>query len=69
METEKIKERWEDICFHLSKDVRHDIKEDFFEQKVLMALEKLGWHQFKGDIERKPSIQIGRKSYIEPDLV
>ncbi len=33
-----------------------------------MALEKLGWHQYKGEIKRKPSIQVGTV-YIQPDLV
>ena len=69
MDPEKLKEKWEEVCFHLSEDIKPDIKEDFFEQKVLMVLEKLGWHQYKGEIKKKPSLQIGKHTRIEPDLV
>ncbi len=69
METERLREKWKEVCFHLSKDIKPDIREDFFEQKVLTVLEKFGWHQYKGEIKKKRPIQVGRQIYIEPDLV
>jgi hypothetical protein len=68
MEIERARERWEDICFHLCEDIRPDIKEDFYELKVLMVLEKLGWQQSKGEINRKPSIPVGTVK-VQPDIV
>jgi len=44
METERLKENWKEVCFHLSKDIKPDIKEDFFEQKVLMVLAEIMPH-------------------------
>jgi hypothetical protein len=69
METERLREKWKEVCFHLSKDIKPDIREDFFEQKILTVLEKLGWHQYKGEIKKKTPIQVGRQIYIEPDIV
>jgi hypothetical protein len=69
METEKRRDKWEDICFQLSKNVKPDIDEKFYEQKILMILEKMGWHESKGKIEKRPPIQIGRGNTIQPDLV
>jgi len=69
METERLREKWKEVCFDLSKDIKPDIREDFFEQKVLTVLEKLGWHQYKGAIKKKTPMQVGRQIYIEPDRV
>lgn len=68
MEIERARERWEDICFHLCEDIKPDIKEDFYELKVLMVLEKLGWQQSKGEIKRKPTIPVGTVK-VQPDIV
>ncbi len=70
MEQEALKEIWEELCFHLSDNIDPNIKENFFEQKVLLTIEKLlGWSQFKGEIKLKPSLQIGRQNFIAPDIV
>lgn len=70
MEQEILKEIWEELCFHLSDNIDPNIRENFFEQKVLLTIEKLlGWSQFKGEIKLKPSLQIGRQNFIAPDIV
>jgi hypothetical protein len=67
---EELKEIWVELCFHLSDNLNPNITENMFEQKVLLALEKLlGWSQFKGEIKVKPSFQIGRNNSITPDIV
>lgn len=69
MGNEVLSKEWKEICFRLSENVKPNIKEDVFEQKVLMVLERLGWNQYKGEIKTRPSVQIGRQQYIEPDIV
>lgn len=70
MEDVVAREAWTELCFHLSDNVDSGISENLFEQRVLLALEKLlGWSQFKGEIKVRPSLQIGRQNHIEPDIV
>lgn len=63
------KEKWSEICFLLSESIKSDISEKDFESQVVRAMEKLGWYEYKGEIQRQTSIQIGRKKYIIPDIV
>lgn len=69
MDQETLRETWAELCFHLSDNISPNINENVFEQKVLLTLEKLGWSQFKGEIKAKPSLQIGRQTFITPDIV
>lgn len=70
MDEEALKEIWEEFCFHLSDNIDSNIRENIFEQKVLLTLEKLlGWSQFRGEIKLKPSLRIGRQGFIIPDIV
>jgi hypothetical protein len=70
MEQQALREVWAELCFHLSDNINPNINENVFEQKVLFTLEKLfGWSQFKGEIKVKPSLPIGRQSFITPDIV
>lgn len=69
MEPQHYQVVWEEICFVLSDSVRENINERDFEHQVLRALEVLGWREFRGEIERQKSIQVGRQGILIPDLV
>ena len=59
---------WNEICFVLSKSLPANISEQLFEQKVIQALEKMGWSQYKGELAVRESIQIGSVNRINPDI-
>jgi len=63
------KEIWKEICFILSENINPGIAENVYEQRVIMALEKLGWSQFLKEIQTQKSLTIGRHSTIRPDIV
>jgi hypothetical protein len=69
METNEIKLAWTEICYLLSESIKQDINEKDFENQVLRTIEKLGWQEYAGEIERQPILQLGRKTNIRPDLV
>ena len=62
-------EIWAEICFLLSLKVQESTAESAFQDKVLRAIEKLGWSQYRKEIEIQPTVQIGRGGSIRPDLV
>lgn len=62
-------DKWNEICFHLSENIKKDISESMFEQQVIKALMVLGWSQFSGDYDIRPSFQIGAANRITPDFV
>lgn len=62
-------EKWNEICFYLSENIRTDIRESEFEQNVIQALRVLDWKEFLGDIQIRPSFQIGASNRIMPDFV
>lgn len=62
-------DKWNEICFLLSENVKSNISEGEFEQNVIRALEALNWREFSGDINIRPSIQVGASGYIVPDFV
>ena len=62
-------EKWNEICFYLSENIRTDISESEFEQNVIQALRVLDWKEFLGDIQIRPSFQIGASNRIMPDFV
>lgn len=63
------KERWNEICFLLSENIQKEISEDLFEKYVTQALRVIGWKQFTGDLEIRPSFQIGAANRISPDFI
>ena len=63
------KEKWEEICFYLSDNVKKGISEDSFEMNVIQALRVLNWKEFLGDFDIRPSFQIGASNRITPDFV
>lgn len=69
MEEERNKELWEEICFDLHTAIPGSITEEMYEQKVVMALDKMGWKQFKGEIILKKTIPIGSAQSIKPDII
>ena len=69
MRPQHYHEIWQEICFILSDSVKKNISERDFEHQVLRALEVLGWREFRGEIERQVSIQVGRQGILKPDLV
>lgn len=62
-------EKWDEICFLLSNGVATDISESEFERCVIQALRVLGWKEFLGDIQIRPSFQIGAANRIIPDFI
>ena len=62
-------EKWNEICFYLSENIRTDINESDFEQNVIQALRVLDWKEYTGDIQIRPSFQIGASNRIMPDFV
>lgn len=62
-------EKWNEICFLLSDNIRTDISESDFEQNVIQALRVLEWKEFLGDLQIRPSFQIGASNRIMPDFV
>jgi len=69
MSNEHAQEMWAETCFLLSEDLPPNVSESIFEERVLLVLEKLGWSRFKKQIEIHPSLQIGRRGTIEPDII
>ena len=65
----KNMEKWNELCFILSKSISPNLSETVFEQKVIQVFEKLGWSYFKGEISVQESIQIGSSSKITPDII
>ena len=45
------------------------IDEYEFEQKVIQALSVLGWKEYLGDFEIRPSFKIGAANSISPDFI
>lgn len=62
-------ERWNEICFLLSENIRKEISEELFEKQVIPVLRELGWKQSLNDFEIRPSYQIGSNNRIAPDFV
>lgn len=62
-------EKWNEICFLLSDNIQTDISENSFEQNVVQALRVLDWKEYTGDIEIRPSFQIGAANRITPDFL
>jgi len=63
------REKWNEIYFYLSENIRSDISESEFEKNVIQALRVLDWKEFLGDIQIRPSFQIGASNRIMPDFV
>ncbi|WP_026956565.1 type I restriction enzyme HsdR N-terminal domain-containing protein [Algoriphagus vanfongensis] len=62
-------EKWNEVCFLLSDNIQTDISERDFEQNVIQALRVLDWKEFLGDLQIRPSFQIGASNRITPDFV
>ncbi|MCF1753174.1 type I restriction enzyme HsdR N-terminal domain-containing protein [Mariniradius sediminis] len=64
------KEKWNELCYHLSEKINGDISEKEFEAIVDKALYVLGWREFSGDFEIRPSFQLGStKNSLKPDFL
>jgi hypothetical protein len=62
-------EKWNEICFLLFENVKRDISENEFEQKVIQSLGVLGWKEYLDDFEIRPSFKIGAANSITPDFI
>src|SRR3972149_8884084 len=67
--TKEYSEKWAEICFLLSDSVRQNLPEKEFESQVVRAIEVLGWKEFKNEIARQPTVQLGREGTLRPDLI
>jgi predicted transcriptional regulator of viral defense system len=59
---------WREICYLLSDSIKSTIKEKDFETQVIRAIEKLGWLEYKNEIQRQPAVRYGRQKTMRPDL-
>lgn len=64
-----LSDMWDEICFLLSENIKPSFSEKDFENQVVRALEVLGWREFRNEIERQPTIQLGREGTLRPDLI
>ncbi len=62
-------EKWDEICFLLSENIKQTLPERDFENQVVRAIEVLGWREFRNEIERQPIVQLGREGTLRPDLI
>jgi hypothetical protein len=62
-------EKWDEIYFLLSDNIKQGLSERDFENQVVRAIEVLGWREFKNEIERQPTVQLGREGTLRPDLI
>jgi len=69
MNISNYRELWEEVCFILSENMDPKIDEKHFEEKVLRAIEKLGWREYRNEIRRQPMFRFGTKDSLIPDLV
>lgn len=67
MDDQEALEIWNEICSSISGN--HIPNENVYEEKVISTLKILGWKEHRGEIKRKPKIQIGRSERTEPDIV
>ena len=44
-------EKWDEICFLLSDNIKQSLLERDFENQVVRAIEVLGWREFKNEIK------------------
>lgn len=64
-----MNEKWNEICFLLSENIKTEISESDFEQNVIQALRVLDWKEYSGDIQIRPSFQFGAANRMMPDFV
>jgi len=62
-------DKWNEINFLLSDNIKTDISENDFEKNVIQALRVLDWKEYSGDIDIRPSFQFGAANRIMPDFV
>lgn len=62
-------DKWNEINFLLSENIKTDISESDFEKNIIQALRVLDWKQFLGDFDIRPSFQFGASNRIMPDFV
>lgn len=62
-------EKWNEICFLLSENIRTEISESDFEQFVIQSFRVLNWKEYSGDLQIRPSFPIGASNRIVPDIV
>jgi len=60
MKEEDYSQIWKEICFHLTIKSEHSMTEARYAQKIKMALEKLGWSEYAGEIKEERPLHIGR---------
>jgi len=68
MTTEYFKETWQEICFLLSENLPSNISEKDYDTQIIRAIEKLGWSQFKGEVDQQVTLPAGRRN-VRADFV
>jgi hypothetical protein len=64
-----IVDRWNEICFLLSGKTGRNLSEEKFEKDVIQALRVLDWKEYLGEIDVRPTYQLGAANKIMPDLI
>tara|TARA_R110001583_G_scaffold194880_2_gene367442 strand:+ start:2430 stop:3479 length:1050 start_codon:yes stop_codon:yes gene_type:complete len=60
-------EKWNELCFILSKSISSEVSEKILELKVVQGFEKLGWSHFKKEICVQEGIKVATTT-ITPDI-
>ena len=63
------KDKWEEIRFLLSESLQKKLSESSFEPVVIQMLRVLGWKNYQGDLQIRPSIPIGASNRLIPDFI
>jgi len=62
-------DKWNEICFLIRKDSVSKSKESYFQNEIVHIFEKLGWSQYKHEIETGKIIPIGANGNIIADII
>jgi hypothetical protein len=66
---EAFMDKWAEICSILSEKISPNETEKSFAKDVLRVVEKLGWSEFKKEVQVEPILRVGSQGSIRPDMV
>ena len=55
--------------YTLIEDRKHDVEEDTYHGNIENQLISLGWAPWRGEIKHKPSLRIGNRGSMQPDIL
>ena len=64
-----MQEIWKQFVYTLIEDRKHDVEEDTYHSNIENQLISLGWAPWRGEIKHKPSLRIGNRGSMQPDIL